>query len=1085
LARLSDIRLRRSAVSGSIPSTSNLNLGELALNTADGKVYMKKSVGGTDSVVEVGGSSSGITSTFTAYEYTATANQTTFSGSDNYSNTLAYNTGTPPKVQVFMNGILLDEGSSQDYTGTNGTSVVLTTGADAGDLIQIHAYKSDVSVSSNINFGDNKKLQFGDAQDLQIYHDGNNSRVEDTGTGGLRLIGGNFVSLQSTSGENMVVATENGAVTLYHNNSAKLATTSTGVQTTGTVNVNGAYTLPTSDGSSGQALVSDGSGTLSFATVSGGAVTSMSDTDGDTKIQVEESSDEDKIRFDTAGVERVRIGVDSSSDSTLEIVRNGVPAAQGQLTFNGSGLVTNVASGYHSLIVKNGSSEHLRVRSNGNVGIGESSPSQKLQVNGNIRADGHYYVGGQIVIDSNRRILAADGAANVPYITFAADTNTGLYRPGTDILGFSTAGSERVRIDASGRVGINQSNPSHKLQVSVDANGAFIKRDLTSNAANLSEFNSNRSLLLLNRNAGSYLAFGGNGSRTDIQATDLAGTPTAKNIALNPFGGNVGIGTDNPQVKLQVNDSGTAVPTSGYGTGFNVSRADGLIGMTMGYLSTNNTMYIQGRNFTNTDSQPISLNPNGGNIGIGTSSPTEILTLDDTNPKLALRDAGTERAFLQVDSADNFVINNKSISSMIFETSDTERMRIDSSGNLLVGTTDSSVWNNGAGGNTGTVIESDGTIQLAKSNNITAYFNRLNSDGEILSFRKNGAGVGSIGTLAGDLLVGTGNTGLLFYDADPQIIPRNPVTGANVDATVDLGATGSRFKDLYLSGVANGAGFQSNQPTNGFGYVNFGDTDDANIGQIGYDHTNNYMRFQVNNTEKARIDSSGNLLVGTTNAANASTGFRAYAGGNGAFTRASTVLDLNRLSSDGTIIQFQKDTVNVGSIGTAGSDIYIAGLDSNHAALRFAASVKAVLPVTHTGALNDNTTNLGQSNARFKDLHLSGKAHIGHAVIDDYAVNTSATSAAQVDTFAAATFRTARYTIQITNTTDSTYHVTELLLIHDGTTPSITEYGTIYTGGAAEATFDADIVSGNVRLLATPASSDTMQFKVVRHSILV
>lgn len=158
MARKSDIRLRRSAVSGSIPTTSNLNLGELALNTADGKVYMKKSVGGTDTVIEVG-AGGGIAASFIAYEYTATANQTTFSGSDNNSNTLAYNTGTPPSVQVFMNGILLDEGSSQDYTGTNGTSVVLTTAADAGDLIQIHAYKSDVSIVSDLSFADNQKLK--------------------------------------------------------------------------------------------------------------------------------------------------------------------------------------------------------------------------------------------------------------------------------------------------------------------------------------------------------------------------------------------------------------------------------------------------------------------------------------------------------------------------------------------------------------------------------------------------------------------------------------------------------------------------------------------------------------------------------------------------------------------------------------------------------------------------------------------------------------------------------------------------------------------------------------------------------------
>ena len=105
--------------------------------------------------------------------------------------------------------------------------------------------------------------------------------------------------------------------------------------------------------------------------------------------------------------------------------------------------------------------------------------------------------------------------------------------------------------------------------------------------------------------------------------------------------------------------------------------------------------------------------------------------------------------------------------------------------------------------------------------------------------------------------------------------------------------------------------------------------------------------------------------------------------------------------------------------------------------------------------------------------------------IDTHAVNTSTTSQAQVATFAAATFRSARFTVQITNTTDSTYHVTEILLIHDGTTPAITEYATIFTGTAAEATFDADITGGNVRLLATPASADTMQFRMVQHSILV
>ena len=137
------IKLKRSSTEGAIPSTSSLALGEVAINTYDGKMYIKKN-DGSDSVVEIGGSSSESSdvSTHTTYEYVATSNQTTFSGSDVYSATLAYDTGTPAKIQVFLNGILLDEGSGADYIATNGTSVVLTAGASTNDLVQISAYKS-------------------------------------------------------------------------------------------------------------------------------------------------------------------------------------------------------------------------------------------------------------------------------------------------------------------------------------------------------------------------------------------------------------------------------------------------------------------------------------------------------------------------------------------------------------------------------------------------------------------------------------------------------------------------------------------------------------------------------------------------------------------------------------------------------------------------------------------------------------------------------------------------------------------------------------------------------------------------------
>ena len=199
---------------------------------------MKKSVGGTDTVIEVG-AGGGIAASFIAYEYTATANQTTFSGTDNNSNTLAYNTGTPPSVQVFMNGILLDEGSSQDYTGTNGTSVVLTTAADAGDLIQIHAYKSDVSIVTDLSFADNQKLKFGDSLDLQIYHDGSNSYINEIGTGDLIIKGGNDILFQDAVGNTLANMNQSNSVELYFGGSKKFETTSTGVNVTGNVVADG------------------------------------------------------------------------------------------------------------------------------------------------------------------------------------------------------------------------------------------------------------------------------------------------------------------------------------------------------------------------------------------------------------------------------------------------------------------------------------------------------------------------------------------------------------------------------------------------------------------------------------------------------------------------------------------------------------------------------------------------------------------------------------------------------------------------------------------------------------------------------
>jgi hypothetical protein len=128
-----------------------------------------------------------------------------------------------------------------------------------------------------------------------------------------------------------------------------------------------------------------------------------------------------------------------------------------------------------------------------------------------------------------------------------------------------------------------------------------------------------------------------------------------------------------------------------------------------------------------------------------------------------------------------------------------EAMRIDSSGNLLVGKTASSFTTAGvelAQGGTA------GKVQIQRSSNPLALVN-LTDDGNILNFYKGTSPVGSIGTYSDDILIGSNNVGVRFIDVgQDRIIPRTTSNGG-ANGTIDLGDSGSRFKDLYLSGTAN------------------------------------------------------------------------------------------------------------------------------------------------------------------------------------------------------------------------------------------------------------------------------------------
>ena len=93
--------------------------------------------------------------------------------------------------------------------------------------------------SGDVLFPDSDKAIFGADSDLQIYHDGSHSFISDQGTGNLKILASTIDLNNAANTENMITAVEDGAVTLYHDNAAKIATTATGVDITGTAVTDG------------------------------------------------------------------------------------------------------------------------------------------------------------------------------------------------------------------------------------------------------------------------------------------------------------------------------------------------------------------------------------------------------------------------------------------------------------------------------------------------------------------------------------------------------------------------------------------------------------------------------------------------------------------------------------------------------------------------------------------------------------------------------------------------------------------------------------------------------------------------------
>jgi hypothetical protein len=230
---------------------------------------------------------------------------------------------------------------------------------------------------------------------------------------------------------------------------------------------------------------------------------------------------------------------------------------------------------------------------------------------------------------------------------------------------------------------------------------------------------------------------------------------------------------------------------------------DHFVGMWGKASSTNGSQdlhFAAGRSGYEGDSAQMTLS-SGGNVGIGTISPfftgsgRVSLSLNGSNSSiLAFGKNGSSENYILADAGGFTIANTSATLPTIFFNNGTERMRINSSGNLLVGTTTTSRTT------AGHELHANGFARHTANNDKCLEIVRTNGDGEMVEFFQDTTLSGQINTRSGQLSIGVSDTGLEFNEANDNVLPVSLTANGGRDAAIDLGSDGARFKDLYLSG---------------------------------------------------------------------------------------------------------------------------------------------------------------------------------------------------------------------------------------------------------------------------------------------
>ena len=691
-----------------------------------------------------------------------------------YSNTAASNTD--------IQSVDIDEGCLPSGIN-NAIREIMADLADVNDGIVALTSPSfaAASLTGNLSFGDNNKAIFGAGSDLQIYHDGSNSYIDEAGSGGLYIRANSFLTLQKYTGENLAQLLSDGEVRLFYDGGQKLATKATGIDVTGTVTADGltvdgdigfssfakGITLPSGTtnadilrvgytGGVGDTLTiapAGGSSTsnLIFKTAAGSAIKQRMRILANGDISFYEDTGTTAKLFWDASAEALQIdtngtgfAINSSSNAYMVIDRSAANR-RGELVFSTAS--TNVINSpplststdwalgvsdsdelagdaFYISTQSGASAAKMVITQAGSVGIGTSLPAEKLAVNGNID------------FPSTSSTIGYDGSSGsttrLAQIEFYNNSDGSMRlstnNSSTGGINFYTQGAERLRVSRSGNLlvgttsvnpGLGNTNEGHSL----NASGTAVHSADGNNA------------LRVNRNTsdGTVITIAKDGTTVGVIGTQ-----------------NWGIGTSSPDA------TGLHVHTGSAGALTPNSAADDLVVESSGNAGI------------------TIASPDANYSGIIFSSPTDVTgSIIEYNQSGRTFDIGT------ATSGGVLRLRSGSFS---------EAMRIDSSGNLLVGKTsfDSSV----AG------VMFDTRVFATTNGAATTILNRLTSDGDIALFRKDGTNVGSIGSLGVNVYVANPVSGLIFGD---NIVGPSDSDGTARDNLVDLGNASRRFDDIYAT----------------------------------------------------------------------------------------------------------------------------------------------------------------------------------------------------------------------------------------------------------------------------------------------